>query len=389
MQTLNDSSEPAWAQIAPLLDEAMNDLGAADRNAVVLRYFEGLDLRGVGQAMGTNEDAAQKRVARALEKLRRFFSRKGLALSTAALASVLGTHGVGAVPAGLATAVTGGAMAVALVPSFSLTIGTLIFMQKLKAVTLGVVIAAGIATPLLLQQQSIHRLRAEVAALQDAAGRLRAQASNSAPVALATAEEDRLKNEHAELLRLRGEAARLRAQQLELLRLQEQNKRLLAGTPANPGATPANFVPSETWADVGFASPMDSLQTSHWAIRHGNIEKFKQSVVVTEAAKKFLDSLLANVPPEAAAEAKRLGYGVEEALLFPMMAQDRKQGYKGYKVVAQENPSPDDMLLRIELEMNTGVSQKKAMRFQRFGSDWKHVIDVVDLGPPEEKQASQ
>src|SRR3954470_21402280 len=80
MQNLNNSPEAAWKQIAPLLDEAMNGLGATDRNAIVLRFFDGLDLHRVGQALGTNEDAAQKRVARALEKLRRFFARKGVVL---------------------------------------------------------------------------------------------------------------------------------------------------------------------------------------------------------------------------------------------------------------------------------------------------------------------
>jgi len=390
MQNLNNSPEAAWKQIAPLLDEAMNGLGATDRNAIVLLFFDGLDLHRVGQALGTNEDAAQKRVARALEKLRRFFARKGVVLSTAGLAGVLGAHGVAAAPAGLATLVAGGAMAVAVTgaSSFPLTLGTFIIMQKLKAITLGAVVAAGVATPLFLQQQTIQRLRAEVGALQEQRLKLEQEQSKPHETLLSAGEEERLKNEHAELLRLRGESARLRGQQLELVRLQEENKRLLAGKDGKPAANAVNFVASETWADVGFASPLDSLQTAHWAVRHGNIEKFKESVVVTDAAKKFLNSLLAGAPPEAVAEAKKLGYGVEEGLLFPMMAQDRKQGYKGYKVVAQENPSPDDIMLRIELEMNSGNSQKQAMRFQRFGSDWKHVIDVVDLEPPEEKQAA-
>ena len=62
--------DAAWQQIEPLLDEAMANLSTADHDAVVLRYFESRSLREVGAALGSSEDAAQKRVARALERLR-------------------------------------------------------------------------------------------------------------------------------------------------------------------------------------------------------------------------------------------------------------------------------------------------------------------------------
>jgi len=56
-----------------------------DRAAILLRYFEQLDLRSVGEALGTNEDAAQKRVTRALEKLHTLLKRQGVTLSAATL----------------------------------------------------------------------------------------------------------------------------------------------------------------------------------------------------------------------------------------------------------------------------------------------------------------
>ncbi|HUR46962.1 MAG TPA: sigma-70 family RNA polymerase sigma factor [Candidatus Saccharimonadales bacterium] len=391
MQKLNEGSEPPWKHIEPLLDEGLQALGASDRNAIVLRFFDGRDLQGVGDAMGTTQDAAQKRISRALEKLRRFFSKKGLACSTVGLASGLTSQSLLVVPPGLGSIVVSTAMAAGTTAtsSFSFfTFGKFILMQKLKATALTTLVLIGVGTPLVLQQQSVHRLRRENAALRDLQTNSKLESPATAANSLSASEEERLSREHAELLRLRAETSRLRTQLQELARLQEANKKLLGNSSAT-NAAGLNFVPSETWADVGFASPLDSLQTAHWAIRHGNIEKFKESVIVTEAAKKFLNSLLAGAPPEAAAEAKKLGYGVEEGLLFPMMAQDRKQGYKGYKVTAQESASPDDLLLRIELQMNSGVAQKQAMRFQRFGSDWKHVIDIVDLNPPEETQAAQ
>ena len=79
-------SDPAeWAQIRPLLDEAMEALDEKDRNAILLRYFENRSLHEVGQTLGTSEDAAQKRVSRALERLRAIFAKRGLAIGAGSL----------------------------------------------------------------------------------------------------------------------------------------------------------------------------------------------------------------------------------------------------------------------------------------------------------------
>jgi RNA polymerase sigma factor (sigma-70 family) len=60
------TSDESWEQLRPVLDEAMGSLGAKDRDAVLLRYFERKELRAVGDALGTSEEAARKRVARDL-----------------------------------------------------------------------------------------------------------------------------------------------------------------------------------------------------------------------------------------------------------------------------------------------------------------------------------
>ena len=75
MQTIvNENESEVWPEIAPLLDAAMAGLNETDRHAVVLRYFDGKSLKEVGAALGSNEEAAKKRVSRALEKLRIFFT---------------------------------------------------------------------------------------------------------------------------------------------------------------------------------------------------------------------------------------------------------------------------------------------------------------------------
>lgn len=102
MNTLSEMPDAGWLDVAPVLDDAIDQLEDADRHAVVLRFYEQCDLRGVGSALGIGEDAAQKRVSRALDKLREMLLRRGVTLSVAALASGLAAQAVMAAPVGLA-----------------------------------------------------------------------------------------------------------------------------------------------------------------------------------------------------------------------------------------------------------------------------------------------
>lgn len=109
MDTALNQAEPeesAWADIAPLLDTAMGSLGQKDHCAIVLRFFEGRDLKQVGAALGVSPNAAKTRVSRALDKLRKIFINRGITLSAAGLAAAISAHSVQAAPVGLATSVT-------------------------------------------------------------------------------------------------------------------------------------------------------------------------------------------------------------------------------------------------------------------------------------------
>jgi RNA polymerase sigma factor (sigma-70 family) len=97
----NEPEAEVWPQVAPLLDEAVARLGEADRNAIVLRYYQQKPLEEVGKVLGLNADAAQKRVSRALEKLRKFFAKRGMALSATAIAGAVSANSVQAAPVGL------------------------------------------------------------------------------------------------------------------------------------------------------------------------------------------------------------------------------------------------------------------------------------------------
>ncbi|MGA2556310.1 MAG: sigma-70 family RNA polymerase sigma factor [Verrucomicrobiota bacterium] len=100
-----EPESPPWPEIAPLLDIAMARLGEKDHSAIVLRYFEGKNLKQVAAALGVNENAAKTRVSRAVEKLRAFFVQRGVVLSAAAITVALSTNSVQAAPAALTKAV--------------------------------------------------------------------------------------------------------------------------------------------------------------------------------------------------------------------------------------------------------------------------------------------
>lgn len=112
MQSLSEKPEPeVWMQLAPLLDDAMATLAENDRDAIVLRYFEGQSLSAVGAALGASENAAKMRVSRALEKLRKYFARRGVSLSVAAIAGAMTVNAASAAPTGVATMIAASALA--------------------------------------------------------------------------------------------------------------------------------------------------------------------------------------------------------------------------------------------------------------------------------------
>jgi uncharacterized protein (TIGR03435 family) len=153
--------DAAWQELSPLLDEAMAQLRDQDRDALVLRYFENKSLREVGDALGLQERAAQKRVARGLEKLHAFFARRGIASTTAIIAGAVSANSIQAAPVALTKSITAVAVTKgAAVSGSTLTLikGALKIMAWTKAKTaivvgVGVLLAAGTATVTLKEIQ--------------------------------------------------------------------------------------------------------------------------------------------------------------------------------------------------------------------------------------------
>ncbi len=158
-----------WDRVRPVLDEALRDLNDADREAVLLRYFEQRPFAEIGFALRLGEDAARMRVDRALEKLRALLARRGVTSTAAALGAALASEALVAAPAGLATVIAGAALT-----SGAATAATAgIFMNATTLVTGAVTVAAlGIAV---FQASQAHRVETELAALAHDRDGLRAQ----------------------------------------------------------------------------------------------------------------------------------------------------------------------------------------------------------------------
>ncbi len=74
-------------------------------------------------------------------------------------------------------------------------------------------------------------------------------------------------------------------------------------------------------------------------------------------------------------EALNNKWGVEEAILMPMMAQNQEKGFTGYRILSEQSPSADEMILEVETQMAAAPAKTETLKFRRLGSDWKVVID--------------
>src|SRR3954447_4123836 len=241
MNEASDFSEAHLKTVAPILDEAINALGSADREAILRRFFACEDFRAIGQALGSTEEAARKRVTRALDKLQSLLGKRGVALSAAGLGTLLLSGLVTAAPVGLAISVSSAVAGAAAGTGSAWTILNFMASAKMKAGLLGTIVAASTISSLIIHQESAARLRA-------AEVRLELQTNL---MSQAQSELDRLSRVAAlrngagvkardELLRMREDVAALRRQTNDLIVLRQDNNQLQAALRARQGFPSTN-----------------------------------------------------------------------------------------------------------------------------------------------------
>jgi RNA polymerase sigma factor (sigma-70 family) len=235
MQSTFNESAPdnaLWRELSPMLDEAMGRLGKTDRDALVLRYFQNRNLAEVGVALGIEERTAQKRISRALEKLRKICNKRGVALSAAAIAGAVSANAVTAAPVALAEAVAAGALSGTTITTAAVIAATkTIAMTTLQKTIITIAIAA-LAGVGIHEARQAHDARAALQKLQQQQARLAGQIQqlqndrddSTNRLANLLAENSRLasSSNQNELLKLRGQVGVLRAQASQQAKLERE-----------------------------------------------------------------------------------------------------------------------------------------------------------------------
>jgi RNA polymerase sigma factor (sigma-70 family) len=205
MNNMNATADD-WTQIEPLLDDAMAALDETDRAAILLRYFENKSLREVGEQLKISDDAAQKRVSRAVEKLREFFSKQKITVGASGLAVLISANAIQSAPVGLAATIS---TAIALTTTtLGMTMIHKLFIAAMAAVAVGTgIYAFHSQNQMSLLQQQQASLNQQIAQLSSERDEAKSQ------LAALRREIKGLNANENELLRLRNEVTRLRQQQ--------------------------------------------------------------------------------------------------------------------------------------------------------------------------------
>jgi RNA polymerase sigma factor (sigma-70 family) len=223
-ELLSTDTDASWEHIAPLLDDALGELCEPDRDAVLLRYFKNHDLRTIGATLGISDDAAQKRVSRAVERLREFFAKRGVTVGESGLAIVISANAVQAAPVGLAIAISTAAAltGTALATTATITATKAIAMTALQKtlVTASVVVLAGVGIYEANQASQLHNqfqtLQRQQAPLFDQIQQLeREREEFTGQLAALRESNEQLNRNTIELLKLRGQVGLLRKQASE------------------------------------------------------------------------------------------------------------------------------------------------------------------------------
>ena len=216
---LNEPDDEMWRQIAPLLDAAIARLSDKDRHAIVLRFFQNKSLGQIGSALGASEEAAKKRVSRALEKLQKFFFKHGITSTTATLAAAMTANSLQAAPVTLAKT----ASAVALTKGATVSVSTLTLIK----------------------------------------GALKVMAWSKAKTAIVVG---------AGILLVAGTATMI---------VQHQNRGMVSPKPQPIAAGETEF-PKDSWHFAGYSSPESVFMSCMWAVNNGDTNALLASVSPVE-----------------------------------------------------------------------------------------------------------
>ena len=216
---LSAHPDASWEGVAPYLDAALGELSSAERDAVLLRYFEKKSAAEMADILGISHEAAQKRVTRAVERLRELLSKRKVTIGAGGLAALISANAVQSAPAALATGVAAATLAgTGRATSITKTIAMTAFQKLL----LTAAVTVGIVTPIFILHSDQAKLAQQNRAIQQRANRLaeleQANTQLASRVAHAGKSNELTASQQLNLLQLRGQVARLNLDVKQLTR---------------------------------------------------------------------------------------------------------------------------------------------------------------------------
>jgi len=358
-----------WEKLRPALDDAMHELKEADREAILLRYFENRPFGEIGGKLGLNENSARMRVERALEKLRGLLVSRGVT-TAAALAAVISANAVQIAPAGLAATLTSTSLAGA-------GAGTTFTLLKLMTATqlkLGIsaLVVAGATTALVVQHQAQIKLREENQSLRQQINQLQTDNENLSNRVAAASHSQSLSDEQLnELLRLRAEAGGRRRQNENHGKAQSDTHQARlsqpeASLPAVLDAPTVPLSPAADWANIGNASPAAAMQTLNWAMSKHDENAFSSLVAWDADAKAQAEALFAAAP-----ESVRQKFGSIDGVLYAMLSDIPP--IAGFAVVSQNIQGDEDTLIE-QHQYQDGRVRQNQVTLHQFDDGWRIVF---------------
>lgn len=269
-QTMNElNSEPVqdayWARIKPELDDLVASLGSHERDAILLRFFQGRSLSEVGQQLGISADAARMRIERGLEKLRSTLSKRGVSSSAAAIGAMLTQEAAFAISPTLASSIAATAFSGLSAGSTGAAFLNSVIMAKIKTGLVGALVAGVIVTAV-FQERTKAQLRLEIASLdQESNGSAGDERRESAAIAAPERIKDANKKDpgHSDApKRPRGPS-------------------LVVNDPIPGGLVNRGWLPVSALHDAGRADVPSAVETMLWGQAHPETATLASTLWIT------------------------------------------------------------------------------------------------------------
>jgi RNA polymerase sigma factor (sigma-70 family) len=372
-ELLSTGPDANWEHIAPHLDDALGELTEADRDALMLRYFEKKSAPEMACLLGITEEAAQKRVTRAMDRLRELFSKRKVTVGTSGLVVLLSANAVHSAPVGLAAAIStvavaGTAVTTSTIIAATKTIAMTTLQKVLVTATVAVLAGAGVfeahqASKLRDQNQALQQQQAPLA---DTIAKLQAEnerLSNS--VAEAQDQKALSQSQRNELLKLRGQAGQAQTAVQELAKARtvasqpNQMPAYFTNAMAQGAAMAAQFRKKEVRAKIARMQNQLHL-TDDQAQSISNI----MTANIDSSSQQMLKTMSGGMTPDAIQAASK-DLRNEETDIKAVLTPDQLATYPDFKqseaVVAADNSAKSEVTLMAG-EMDLSSDQQDKIR---------------------------